>query len=114
MGSMMSSPEPEFSAYIMAIDAITLTDNNGNVVEPLSTPETVDLTKLTDLSELVEAPAVPRGNLRLRCDHPRLHRRQHLAQRQRAGGAGHRPGLHRCPHVRGHRDHHVRSRTIPW
>ncbi|HSY44591.1 MAG TPA: hypothetical protein VK800_00935 [Steroidobacteraceae bacterium] len=59
MGSMMSSPEPEFSAYIIAIDAITLTDNNGNVVEPLSTPETVDLTKLTDLSELVEAPAVP-------------------------------------------------------
>lgn len=59
MGSMMSSPEPEFSAYIIAIDAITLTDNNGNVVEPLSTPETVDLTKLSDLSELVEAPAVP-------------------------------------------------------
>jgi hypothetical protein len=59
MGSMMSSPEPEFSAYIIAIDAITLTDNNGNVVEPLSTPETVDLTKLRDLSELVEAPAVP-------------------------------------------------------
>jgi len=59
MGSMMSSPNPEFSAYIIAIDAITLTDNNGNVVEPLSTPETVDLTKITDLSELVEAPAVP-------------------------------------------------------
>jgi LysM repeat protein len=59
MGSMMSSPNPEFSAYIIAIDAITLTDSNGNVVEPLSTPETVDLTKITDLSELVEAPAVP-------------------------------------------------------
>ena len=61
MGSMMSSPEPEFTAYIVAIDAITLTDNLGNVVAPLSTPETVDLTKLTDLSELVEAPAVPQG-----------------------------------------------------
>jgi hypothetical protein len=61
MGSMMSSPDPDFAAYIIAIDGITLTDNLGNVVAPLSTPETVDLAKLTDLSELVEAPAVPQG-----------------------------------------------------
>jgi hypothetical protein len=61
MGSMMSSPDPDFTAYIIAIDGITLTDNLGNVVAPLSTPETVDLAKLTDLSELVEAPAVPQG-----------------------------------------------------
>jgi hypothetical protein len=61
MGSLTSSPDPDFAAYIISIDSITFTDNLGNVVAPLQTPETVDLTKLTDLSELVEAPAVPSG-----------------------------------------------------
>jgi hypothetical protein len=51
----------DFTSYIVAIDSITLTRNDGLIIEPLSTPETVDLTKVHDLSELVEAPAFPIG-----------------------------------------------------
>jgi Domain of unknown function (DUF4382) len=57
----MGDVSGDFTSYIIAIDEITFTRNDGLVVEPLSTPETVDLTKLTNLSELVEAPAFPYG-----------------------------------------------------
>ena len=50
-----------FTSYIVNIDAITLTRSDGIVVEPLATPETIDLVKVGDLTELVEAPAVPAG-----------------------------------------------------
>ena len=50
-----------FSSYVVDIDEITLTRNDGLVVEPLSELETVDLVKLRDRNELVEAPAVPIG-----------------------------------------------------
>jgi Domain of unknown function (DUF4382) len=50
-----------FSSYVINIDSITLTRNDGLIVEPLAEPETVDLVKLHDLSELVEAPAIPVG-----------------------------------------------------
>lgn len=50
-----------FSSYIVNIDSITLTRNDGLVAYPLSQPETVDLVKLHDVAELVEAPAVPVG-----------------------------------------------------
>jgi hypothetical protein len=59
MGSL--SPDAEFASYLVAVDAITLTQNTGAIVALLSTPETVDLAKLNDLTELVEAPAVPSG-----------------------------------------------------
>ena len=49
----------DFASYVVAIDAITYVDSAGNVVTPLVTPETVDLTKVTDIAELVEAPAIP-------------------------------------------------------
>jgi hypothetical protein len=49
----------DFASYIVTVDSITLTDNNGNVVTLLGTPETVDLARLSDLGEFVEAPAVP-------------------------------------------------------
>jgi hypothetical protein len=61
MGGQHRSPDPDFAAYIVQIDAITFTRNDGTVVEPLSYPETIDLTKLTTMAELVEAPAVPEG-----------------------------------------------------
>jgi hypothetical protein len=54
-----ANPDPQFASYLVAIDSITLTDNNGNVVALLSTPETVDLAQLNSMTELVEAPAVP-------------------------------------------------------
>jgi len=57
----LSDVSGDFTSYIVSIDAITLTRTDGVVVEPLATPQTVDLVKLHDLSELVEAPAVPVG-----------------------------------------------------
>ena len=57
----MSDVSGDFSSYIVNIDAITLTRSDGIIVEPLAQPQSVDLVKLRDLSELVEAPAVPVG-----------------------------------------------------
>ena len=54
-----TSTNKTFASYIVAIDSITLTGADGTYATPLVTPETVDLAKLSDLSELVEAPAVP-------------------------------------------------------
>src|SRR5690349_325211 len=56
----MSDVSGDFSSYIVNI-SITLTRNDGVLIPVLSQPETVDLVKLHDLSELVEAPAVPVG-----------------------------------------------------
>lgn len=50
-----------FSSYVVNIDSITLTRNDGLIYPPLSQPETVDLVKLHDLGEFVEAPAIPVG-----------------------------------------------------
>lgn len=50
-----------FTSYLVSVDAITLTRSDGVLVEPLAQPQTVDLVKLHDLSELVEAPALPIG-----------------------------------------------------
>jgi hypothetical protein len=61
MGSGNGNSNPDFAAYIVTVDDITLTRNDGTLVEPLATPETVDLARVTSLSELVEGPAVPSG-----------------------------------------------------
>src|SRR5579863_4343904 len=50
-----------FLSYTVAIDSITLTRNDGIIVEPLATPQTVDFTKITDVAELLGSPAVPIG-----------------------------------------------------
>jgi hypothetical protein len=50
-----------FSSYVINVDSITLTRNDGLIIEPLAEPETVDLVKLHDRSEFVEAPAIPVG-----------------------------------------------------
>lgn len=50
-----------FRSYIVNIDSITLTRNDGFIAQPLAQPETVDLVKLNSLTELVDAPAVPIG-----------------------------------------------------
>ncbi len=57
----MSDVSGDFASYIVSIDAITLTRNDGVVAYALQQPETVDLVKLHDLTELVDAPAVPAG-----------------------------------------------------
>jgi hypothetical protein len=55
----LSDTGGDFVSYRITIDSITLTDTNGSVVTPLLTGEPVDLVSLTDLSELLEVPAVP-------------------------------------------------------
>ncbi len=57
----MSTVPGDFSSYIVSIDSITLTRNDGLVIEPLSEPEIIDLTKYQGQTELVEAPAIPVG-----------------------------------------------------
>jgi hypothetical protein len=42
----------DFSSYIVNVDSITLTRNDGAVVPALTTPETVDFAKLGNLAEL--------------------------------------------------------------
>ena len=61
MGGYNQSNSFEFANYLVAIDALTLTRNDGSLVEPLSEPETIDLAKMGSMTELVEAPAVPEG-----------------------------------------------------
>jgi hypothetical protein len=50
-----------FLSYQVGIDSITLTRNDGIIVEPLASPQTVDFTKITDIVELLGSPAVPIG-----------------------------------------------------
>jgi hypothetical protein len=57
----MGDVSGDFTSYIVDIDEIEFTRNDGLVVEPLSTPEQVDLAKLTNMTELLEAPAFPYG-----------------------------------------------------
>jgi hypothetical protein len=52
----------QFLSYQVGIDSITLTRNDGIVVEPLSTPQTVDFTQITDIPELLGSPALPTGS----------------------------------------------------
>jgi hypothetical protein len=51
----------DFLSYVVSVDQITLTRNDGVVVEPLATAETVDLVRLRDVSELLSGAAVPIG-----------------------------------------------------
>lgn len=57
----LSDVAGDFTNYIVNIDSMTLTRSDGVIVEPLATAQTVDLVKLHDLAELVEAPAIPVG-----------------------------------------------------
>jgi hypothetical protein len=59
----LSDTSGEFAAYRVTLDSISLTDTNGAVVTPFlltaAEPGNVDLAALTDLTELLEVPAVP-------------------------------------------------------
>jgi len=50
-----------FSSYLVYITDITLTRSDGVVVEPFAIQEQADFTKLTNLTEIYGAPAVPEG-----------------------------------------------------
>lgn len=51
----------DFTSYIVTIDTITLTRNDGLVVTAVGTPEIVDLTQLSNVAELWSSGAIPTG-----------------------------------------------------
>lgn len=51
----------KFSSYVVSIDSVILTQANGQIAYLSSSPQVVDLARLSDLSELVSAYAVPFG-----------------------------------------------------
>jgi len=57
----MSTTNARFAAYIVNIGPITLSGPNGAYATLQGPVEPVDLTRLTDIGELVEAPAIPTG-----------------------------------------------------
>ena len=57
----LSDVSGDFTSYVVNIDSITLTRSDGIVVPVLGNQVAVDLVKVRDLTELVEAPAVPVG-----------------------------------------------------
>jgi hypothetical protein len=58
----VQSTNTQFLSYQVAIDSIVLTRSDGIVVEPLSTPETVDFAQITNIAELLGSPALPIGS----------------------------------------------------
>jgi hypothetical protein len=51
----------DFTSYIVTVDSITLTRNDGAVVTALATPERVDFTKLSNIEELWGSATIPIG-----------------------------------------------------
>ncbi|MEA3150751.1 MAG: hypothetical protein QOD56_1690 [Gammaproteobacteria bacterium] len=51
----------DFTSYIVNVDSITLTRNDGAVVTALATPEIVDFTKLNNVAELWGTATIPVG-----------------------------------------------------
>jgi hypothetical protein len=51
----------DFDSYQVTIDSITMTATDGSVATLLATPELVDLARLTEISELLGAPAAAAG-----------------------------------------------------
>lgn len=59
---VMTATNNHFTSFIVSIDSITLTRDDGNIFNGLTLAEQVDLTRVVDLSQLLEAPAIPTGN----------------------------------------------------
>jgi hypothetical protein len=57
----LSDVNGDFTSYVVNIDSIYLTRTDGVQFPVLGSVETVDLVKIHDLTELVDAPAVPVG-----------------------------------------------------
>jgi len=58
--TLSATPGP-FTSYFVSVYEVTLTRTDGTIAAPVSVPERVDLTQLSDVSELLGAPAVPEG-----------------------------------------------------
>lgn len=62
IGWVTLTDEPgDFTSYIVNVDSITLTRSDGVPVTALATPETVDFTKLENISELWGSASIPTG-----------------------------------------------------
>jgi len=59
MGGEFTSPD--FASYVGIVDSIFLTATDGTVITTLQVPEQVDFAKVSDMAELLEAPAAPSG-----------------------------------------------------
>jgi len=57
----VSATRGSFTSYLVYITDVTLTRTDGVVVEPFAIQQQVDFTKLTNLTEIYGAPAVPEG-----------------------------------------------------
>ena len=51
----------DYSAYIVTIDSVTLTRNDGAVVTAIATPEIIDFTQLDRYAEMWGSSAIPTG-----------------------------------------------------
>lgn len=58
---VMTATNSHFSSFIVSIDSITLTRNDGNAFNALALAEQADLTQVVNLSQMLEAPAIPTG-----------------------------------------------------
>jgi hypothetical protein len=57
----VTATNSRFTSFVVNIDSMTLTRDDGNTFTSLGTIETTDLTKQVDLTELLGAPAFPSG-----------------------------------------------------
>jgi sulfur transfer complex TusBCD TusB component (DsrH family) len=55
----LSDTPGDFTSYTVVVDSVTLTGKVNGAYTPLSTPETVDFTKLNNISELWAAASLP-------------------------------------------------------
>lgn len=59
--TVSATPPGPFTSYIVNLSTLTLTRNDGQIVEPVATLERVNLAHLNDVEELLASPAVPEG-----------------------------------------------------
>ena len=51
----------DYTSYVVTIDSVTLTRNDGAVVTAVGTPEIADMTKVHNVAELWSSGAIPEG-----------------------------------------------------
>jgi hypothetical protein len=59
--TVTSDTTPQYAAYVVTIDSITLTRSDDIVVTAVATPEVVDLTQIHNIAEMWSSGAVPDG-----------------------------------------------------
>jgi hypothetical protein len=57
----LSDSPGNFASYVVNVDSVTLTRNDGAVVTAVATPESVDFAQLSDFSELWSSAPIPDG-----------------------------------------------------